>query len=385
MWYVGIDQHKRHLTVCARNEQGEIVLRRQVKTKWLEVHHFLESLRQEAEPQGGYVAILEVCGFNRWLIRRLKRYGCRHVYLIAPPERIRQKTDRRDAARLSELLWLNRGRVADGQRLLYVSEVYQASDQEEYDRQLTHLRGRLGAELTRVKNSLLGILRTHNLEQECPTKGGFTQAAVQWMRIVELPELDRLAMDFRLGQFDLLSCQLQEVNRRIDHRAAGNRKVRLLRTLPKIGPYTALALAAHIGPIERFATARSLANYFGLTPGCRNSGESDRPTGITKAGHPFVRFLLAQVVLHALRGDPGLRQWYRQIKRRRGSKIARVAVMRRLCEKIWHMLSRQEPYQPVGVGKAHEAAPKRSRDKRSRNQIGDKQRQDSTREVMVNV
>ena len=96
-----------------------------------------------------------------------------------------------------------------------------------------------------------------------------------------------------------------------------------LRTLPKIGEYTALALSAHIGPIERFEHARSLANYFGITPGCRNSGETDRPGSITKAGHPFIRFLLAQRVLHALRGDPGLRSWYRHVKRRRGSKIAR--------------------------------------------------------------
>jgi transposase len=138
------------------------------------------------------------------------------------------------------------------------------------------------------------------------------------------------------------------VSRLIHRRAERHPTVKLLRTLPKIGEYTALALWAHIGPIARFPRARSLANYFGLTPGCRNSGESDRPGSITKAGHRLVRFLLAQAVVHALRCDPGLRSWYRQVKRRRGAKVARVAVMRRLCEALWHMLSKQEPYRPVG-------------------------------------
>ena len=36
-WYVGIDQHKRYLTICVRDERGDVVQRRQVKTAWVEV------------------------------------------------------------------------------------------------------------------------------------------------------------------------------------------------------------------------------------------------------------------------------------------------------------------------------------------------------------
>ncbi len=356
MLFVGIDQHKRHLTICVRDEQGQITLRRQVSTKWEEVDRFLASLQKRAAEHGGYVAVMEVCGFNGWLIKRLKQCGCRQVCVIKAPDRARQKTDRRDAAKLSELLWINRDRIAAGQSLLHVSEVYQPTEQEQRDRQLTHLRYRLGRALTRTKNSIKGILRRHNLEQECPTKGGFTQAALRWLDVVELPELDRLELDMRLTEYRLYAQQLAYVTAMIERRAAKNAGVRRIRTIPKPGAYTALALVAHIGPIERFPHARSLSNYFGITPGCRNSGESNRPGNITKAGHPFIRFLLAQMVLHALRGDPGLRRWYQRVKRRRGSKVARVAVMRRLCESIWHMLSKKEDYQYVdcrgdGAGK----------------------------------
>jgi transposase len=347
MWYMGIDQHKRHLTICVRDEQGDVALRRQVKTKWLELHEFLEAVRDEAAIQGGCVAVVEVRGFNRWLIRRLERAGCHRVYVITPPERPRQKTDRRDAAKLSELLWLNRDRIAAKERLIHVREVYQATDQEEYDRQLTHLRHRVGRDMTRIKNRIKGILRSHNLEQDCPTKGTFTKAGLAWLRTVNLPELEKLSMDICLSQYDLLINHIKTLDRRIDQRAEQSDTVALLRTVPRMGRQTALALAAHIGPIDRFAGPRALSNFFGLTPGSRSSGEQNRSGKITKAGHPFVRFLLCQMVLHALRGDPGLRHWYRQIKRRRGSNVARVAVMRRLCEKIWHILSKREPYQPV--------------------------------------
>jgi transposase len=356
MQYLGIDQHKRHLTICLRNEQGDIELRRQVGTSWYDMDQFLQNLQDRTAVDGGYVAILEVCGFNEWLIERLNGAGCRCVYLIQPPERIRHKTDRRDAGRLSELLWLNRDRIASGQRLIHVREVYQPSADEQYDRTLTHMRHRLGRTLTRTKNGIKKVLRRRNLEQGCPTKGLFTQAGVKWLRSLALPEMDRCELDQRLEEYDLYTRQIKEVECKINQRADLNPRVQLVRTMPKVGRYTALALLAHIGPIKRFPSARALANFFGLTPGCRNSGEAVRPGSITKAGHPLVRFLLGQMVLHALRGDGHLREWYRQIKRRRGSKIARVAVMRRLCTSLWHMLYHQQPYQN---GAALEEARKR--------------------------
>ena len=115
MLFVGIDQHKRHLTVCVRDEQGEIVFRRQVRTRWEEVDRFLGLLQERGAVHGGYVAVMEVCGFNGWLIKRLTQWGCGRVCVISAPERVRQKTDRRDAAKLSELLWINRDRIAAGQ------------------------------------------------------------------------------------------------------------------------------------------------------------------------------------------------------------------------------------------------------------------------------
>jgi transposase len=83
-------------------------------------------------------------------------------------------------------------------------------------------------------------------------------------------------------------------------------------------------VAGNVGVARGRASGRSLANFFGLTPGCRNSGEAtDRLGSITKEGSRQVRFLLGQLVLHVLKRDAKLRAWYKGIKKRRGSKIAR--------------------------------------------------------------
>ena len=120
-------------------------------------------------------------------------------------------------------------------------------------------------------------------------------------------------------------------------------------TAPGVSYYSGLTLASRIGPIERFPRPRSLANYFGLTPGCRNSGNAQGRLGsITKEGSKIARFVLGQLVLHFLKHDPKMRAWYRRIKLRRGSKIARVAVMRRMTTIFWHMLTHEEAYSRGG-------------------------------------
>jgi len=116
-----------------------------------------------------------------------------------------------------------------------------------------------------------------------------------------------------------------------------------------------VAIASRIGDIERFRRPGSLANYFGLTPGCRNSGEATNRLGsITKRGSKLVRYLLGQAVVKVLRFDAGMRDWYKRIKRRRGSKIARVAVMRRMVTILWHMLKKKQRYHYELLLKKHQ-------------------------------
>jgi transposase len=61
--------------------------------------------------------------------------------------------------------------------------------------------------------------------------------------------------------------------------------------MPAVGRgFTALSLACRVGRVDRFSRAHSLADYWGLTPGCRNSGESDQRLGrITKTGSATAR------------------------------------------------------------------------------------------------
>jgi len=81
MLYLGIDQHAMQLTICIRDKSGNTTLRRQVSTQTDKVQAFFDSVVEQAKAAGGWVVMLEVCGFNQWLITRVARplfvVGCR--------------------------------------------------------------------------------------------------------------------------------------------------------------------------------------------------------------------------------------------------------------------------------------------------------------------
>jgi transposase len=356
MLYLAIDQHRNHLTRSLRDEGGDVILKRQVSTEWTCAREFLEDVRNRSLPEGGFVAIVEVCGFNDWFLKLLSEYSCRDVVLVQPEKRTKNKTDRRDADALGELLWTNRHRLLAGKKVQNVRRIVPPSEHDAEDRQLTALRQRLGRLRTRTINRVQHLLLKHNLQQECPTKGLKSQSARKWLAKLPLGTMDRMELDQLLAQWGLWDRQIEELEPKIRARQAENNAAAIVATVPGAAAYSSLALACRIGSIERFPRARSLVHYWGLTPGCRKSGDATRRLGsITKQGSAMARFILTQMVVHVLRCDTRMKEWYQRIKKRRGAKIARVAVMRRLATILWCMLKHQQPYRTGGKSTAGSA------------------------------
>jgi len=346
MLYLGIDQHARQITISLRDDQGEVVQARQVSTQPEKVHAFFQQLTRERLPAGGsFIAVLEVCGFNDWLIRMLHEYRCHRVILIQPEERKLRKTDRRDATALSELLWVNRDRLLQGKPVRGLRQVDIARDADQEDRRLTTLRKDAGQARTRLVNRVRHILRRHNLQWEMSTKKFPSKSGLAWLKQLALPAIDRLEMNHLLADLEQVQGRRKELEQVIAQRCGVSAEAVLLSSMPGVSYFTAVALACRVGRVGRFPRAASLANYWGLTPGCRNSGEhSQRLGSITKAGSSMARWLLAQVTIKVLRRGARLREWFKRLKRRRGASIARVAVMRKLATVIWHMLSKRMTY-----------------------------------------
>ena len=357
MLHLGIDLHQSQITIVLLDEAGNVVRRGKISTRPPAIDDFLVWVKDQAREVGGYRAIVEECGFTHWLIERLKIHECDLIVLVQPLKRHRHKTDRRDAAKLAEILWVNRDRLRAGERLHGIRQVMIPTEEDRQNRLLTNARIRLARQRTRAINQIKAILRQFNLMHACPAKGIQTKRAKAWLRTVELPEADRLILDLALEHWETVDRQLAQLDREIDRRAEQSIAAQLVKTIPGAGNLTALALASRIGSIDRFPRPASLANMFGLTPTINDTGETTgRLGGITKHGHPHVRYLLGQMVMHLTRKDARLRAIRRKIRKRRGPKTALVAIMRRIVCCLWHMFRTGEGYRIGGVPAATPAS-----------------------------
>jgi len=199
---------------------------------------------------------------------------------------------------------------------------------------------------TRVVNKIKGIINKHNMAQDAPTEDYSTTKFKKWLAAVQLPEVDRIEVNMNIQSWELCDKQILEVEAELVKRS----EVRVadvfrLKAIPGISVMGAITLLSRIGDIKRFKNPDSLANYFGLTPGCHNTGGKHRVGGITKRGNALARHVLNFAVLHVVRKDPLMKAWHKKIKNKHGAKTAKVAVMRRLATIVWHILRWGKPYQ----------------------------------------
>ena len=239
------------------------------------------------------------------------------------PKNPKVKTDRRDAHALSELLWVNQHRLRAGQPVRGIRQVVLPSKIDAENQRLTLLRKDAGKMRTRAPTASSTSFGASIFSGRCPTKTFPTQAALKWLQTVKLPPAARSEMDWHLEEHHRWSKRMADLETQIISCGQGDELVEIVRTIPGAAYYSALALTCRVGDPSRFPKGKSLAHYWGLTPGVNDSGDKTGRHGkITKAGSTVARWVLAQMTLHVLRNDPVMKAWYKPIKNRRGSKIA---------------------------------------------------------------
>ena len=287
-----------------------------------------------AELKGPVLVGMEACGNTLWFERLLAlldidlRLG--DAGKIRAMEVRKQKTDRRDAQLLLQLLLEDR-----------FPEVWVPTLEQRDLRQLLLHRHKLVAMRRQVKNELQHLALNQGVQQK---RKLWSVAGRQ--RLEELPlagwtarrrqdELELLdELDGRIAKLDVAA--QQEADR--------DAVARLLQTHPGVGPITALAFSLTLGTIERFARSRQVVSYLGLNPAEHSSGGRQHLGGISKQGNPMLRSLLVEAGQSAARYVPELKRAYQRLKHRKHSGVGKVMVARKLAVRLFWIWKTQQPY-----------------------------------------
>jgi transposase len=334
MNFVGIDLHKKTISLCVVDQERNVLKRRQFYcSRPGRIVAFFEEL-------GPFRAVVEATASYEWLIELIEPMADRVV--LAHPKKLRiiaestRKSDKLDAQVLAEFLALD-----------MIPEAYRPTPRQREHRVLVRHRHYLRGRITSVRTKIHRVLSNYNADR----KDLFTVRGLTYLAKVRVSAADRFVLDQLHEQWELYGRQLKAVEQRLREFAASapacEAEARtVLDTIPGVGPVTVDTVISELGDVRRFRSAKQVCAYAGLVPGQRESAGHSKQLGITKEGSRILRWVLVEAAWQLAYRT---RRWgavFEALARRRGKKRAVVAVARRLLCVMVAMLRSGRRYQP---------------------------------------
>jgi transposase len=322
--HIAIDLGGRESQVCIRNESGELL--QEGKHPTAEIAAIFRQQKQKSR------VIVETSAEAFKIADAALQQG--HEVRVVPATLVkalgvgarRTKTDQRDAQILSEVSCR-----------IELPSVHIPSLEARERRSLCTAREALVSSRTQLVNSVRGYLRTQLLRPATGKTETFARRVRK--RMEKQPEGMPAMIERVLLAIEALNEQIAGADEELEQIAEADPICRRLMTVPGVGPVTSVRFVAAVDQIERFATAHKVEAYLGLTPGENSSSERHQRTGITKAGPPQLRRALVQAAWSLWRTQPTDRNvvWALEVAKRRGKRVAIVALARKLAGILFAM------------------------------------------------
>jgi transposase len=221
-------------------------------------------------------------------------------------------------------------------------------------RQLWWHQHRLVPPRTRIMNQLQAVALNEGLRCK---KRLWREAGREQLEAIRLaPWASQRRRDL-LELLDRLNPTIAKLTQAIEQEVEKYPEAQRLRTHPGVGSLTALALVLIVGRAERFQCGKQIASYLGLVPVEESSGNRRRLGHITKQGNSRLRFLLVEAAQVTVRSLPEWRSKYFHLAMRRGRKIAKVAMARKLAVQMYWMLRKEWNYEQLTKFGSHAGQP----------------------------
>jgi transposase len=333
MIIIGCDYHPSFQQIAyVDTETGELQERR------LQHREEAEKFYRDLAAQGMKVRVgMEASGHARWFERLLSELQFElwtgDAAEISAKRVRKQKTDRQDAQLILRLM------LKDD-----FPQIWVPSWENRDLRQLLWHRHRMVQARTRIMNQLQAVALNEGLRSK---KRLWRESGREQLEAFRLAPWASRRREDLLKLLDGLNPTIAELTQAIEQEVEKCPAAQRLRTHPGVGPLTALAFVLIIGKVDRFQCGKQIAAYLGLVPLEDSSGNRRRLGHITKQGNSLLRFLLVEAAQVTTRSLPEWRSKYGHLTMRRGRKIAKVAMARKLAVRLFWMLRKEWDYEQL--------------------------------------
>src|SRR6266704_1652356 len=331
MIIIGVDFHPEFQQIASVDtETGEVQEKRLAHREDAET--FYRALAGQ-KVRVGMEASGHACWFERLLAELQFELWIGDAAEIQSKRVSKQKTDRQDAQLILRLM------LKDD-----FPQIWVPSWENRDLRQLLWHRHRMVQARTRIMNQLQAVALNEGLRCKKRLWRAWGREQLEAFRLA--PWASRRRHDL-LELLDRLTPTIEELTQAIEQEVEKCPEAQRLQTHPGVGALTALAFVLIIGRAERFQCGKQIASYLGLVPLEESSGQRRRLGHITKQGNSRLRFLLVEAAQVTVRSDPESRNRYFHLAMRRGRKIAKVAMARKLAVRLYWMWRKGWDYEQL--------------------------------------
>lgn len=272
------------------------------------------------------------------IMRALRGHGYADITVAHPKElawivRSKKKNDRVDSLKIAKLHMAG-----------MLPESHLLDRDQQIARDLLVQRAKLGVEIGRLKNSVIGYLKREGIYDSLPRTGdSFSVKRRGAIHSLRFNDNRDLVLGTMMDRLEFLEKQCIPLEDRVRENARLSDDVRLLMTIRGVDFYLASLISSFIGDVNRFPSDDHLASFFGIVPTSRDSANVKRRGKMTKDGASTARWALSVMVDTVMQHNQPIKDYYLGVKKRTGSgKLAHVSTMRKLTRMLYHMLRTRE-------------------------------------------
>lgn len=335
-YHLGIDFHRRTSFWTLMDNERNIVYRKNLPTSEAGIEEGLREIK--ISPSLIQSCIEPVSGWG-WYGDLLEEKGL-EVHLVNPYQSkliaaSKLKNDKVDSKILAEMM-----------RSDFLPTAYRAPKETRSLREFMRGRAFLVRMRVRMRNRIHQILCKHGII--CPWTDLFGKGGQEWLNSQSFGEPYDSDLKSLILFWKKLTLHIAERDRKCADLLKASNELKILASIPGIGAITALTMLAEIGDYQRFRTPEQLASFAGLVSSSYSSGGVNRFGHITHRGSVWLRTALVESTGKVSKKWGRLYEFYTNLRARKGNKIARVALARKILVLSWHLIMSKEKFNPLG-------------------------------------
>ena len=330
-YYCGIDLHARSLYVCVIDQQGNKCLHENISANPDKLLHLLTPYI------GNIVVGVECMHCWYWVADFCQELGVDfilgHALYMKAIHGGKAKNDRIDSFKIATLI---RGGAFP---LAYVYPKAMRAT-----RDLLRRRTKIVRHGAHLKAHVVNTTSQYNLPSNKINWKNAT-ACKQITATFPDPVVQR-NMDFDMTLLDCYTKELKKVESYIDQQAKqhNSRHLRLLKSIPGIGPILSLTILYEIGNTDRFSSVQKFASYSRLVKCKAESAGKSYGTQGNKIGSAYLKLAFSKAAVLHLRGNRKVQRYLLALQKRMSKAKSLSVLAHKLGRCVYFMLKNGTPF-----------------------------------------